>query len=76
VLLEATPASLQVSVRDEGPGIAPGRLDAAAREGRLGVSSSIRGRVADLGGEAVLTTGPGGTEWELTFPRTTSPRPA
>jgi signal transduction histidine kinase len=76
VLLEATPASLQVSVRDEGPGIAPGRLDAAAREGRLGVSSSIRGRVAELGGEAVLTTGPGGTEWELTFPRTTSPRPA
>jgi signal transduction histidine kinase len=69
VLLEATPDAVHVSVRDEGPGIAPGRLEAAEREGRLGVSSSIRGRVADLGGEAVLTTESYGTEWELTFPR-------
>ena len=35
-----------VSVRDDGPGIAGGRLDEAAAEGRLGVSESIRGRVA------------------------------
>ena len=35
----------------------------------MGVSSSIRGRVAELGGEAVLSTGSYGTEWELTFPR-------
>lgn len=68
VLLEATPEALHVSVRDEGPGIPDGRLDTAEREGRLGVASSIRGRVAELGGEAVLSTGSYGTEWELTFP--------
>jgi signal transduction histidine kinase len=68
VLLEATPEALHVSVRDEGPGIPEGRLDAAEREGRLGVASSIRGRVAELGGEAALSTGSYGTEWELTFP--------
>lgn len=69
VLLEATSGAVHVSVRDEGPGIPDGRLEAAEQEGRLGVSSSIRGRVAELGGEAVLTTGSYGTEWELTFPR-------
>ena len=74
VLLEAAPDAVQVSVRDEGPGIPDGRLEVAEGEGRMGVSSSIRGRVAELGGEAVLSTGSYGTEWELTFPRT--PRPA
>jgi signal transduction histidine kinase len=68
VLLEATADALHVSVRDEGPGISAGRLEEAERDGRLGVSSSIRGRVAQLGGEARLTTGSDGTEWELTFP--------
>ena len=57
-----------VTVRDEGPGIPAGRLEEAEREGRLGVASSIRGRVAELGGSATLTTGAEGTEWELTFP--------
>jgi signal transduction histidine kinase len=69
VLLEASADDVQVTVRDEGPGIASGRLEEAEREGRLGVVSSIRGRMSDLGGAAVLTTGPGGTEWELTVPR-------
>ena len=69
VLLEATPDAVLVSVRDEGPGIADGRLEQAEREGRMGVSSSIRGRVAEAGGEGVLSTGSYGTEWELTFPR-------
>lgn len=69
VLLEDRPDRVQISVRDEGPGIAPGRLQAAARDGRLGVSQSIRGRMDDLGGTATLTTGPDGTEWELTVPR-------
>ena len=73
VLLEATRDAIHVSVRDEGPGIADGRLDAAERDGRLGVSSSIRGRVAELGGSAELTTGPFGTEWEITVPL--APRP-
>jgi signal transduction histidine kinase len=69
ILLEAKPSSVHVSVRDEGPGIAPSRLDEAEREGRLGVASSIRGRVGELGGTAELSTGSDGTEWELSFPR-------
>jgi signal transduction histidine kinase len=69
VLLEATPDTVLVSVRDEGPGIPAGRLEEAAAAGRLGVASSIRGRVADLGGTAELTTGSFGTEWELSVPR-------
>ena len=70
VLVEDLGSSVVVTVRDEGPGIAPGRLDEAAGEGRLGVSGSIRGRLEDLGGTAVLTSGAGaGTEWELTLPR-------
>lgn len=69
VLLEETPEAILVTVRDEGPGIPPGRLEEAEREGRLGVASSIRGRVSELGGSATLTTGPYGTEWELSVPR-------
>ena len=45
-----------------------GRLEEAAGQGRLGVSQSIRGRVADLGGTTTLDTGPWGTEWEFVVP--------
>lgn len=70
VLLEDEGDSVVVSVRDDGPGIPAGRLDAAAGEGRLGVAQSIRGRVEDLGGSATLTTAPcQGTEWEFRLPR-------
>lgn len=69
VLLDDLGDAVEVSVRDEGPGIPAGRLDQAAAEGRLGVSGSIRGRIADLGGTATLSTGDFGTEWELTIPR-------
>ena len=68
VLLEAFPDRVVVSVRDEGPGIPAGRLEAAQGDGRLGVVDSIRGRIVELGGTAELTTGTYGTEWELTVP--------
>jgi signal transduction histidine kinase len=68
VLLEGFADRVEISVRDEGPGIPEGRLDQAAADGRLGVSQSIRGRIADLGGSATVTSGADGTEWELTVP--------
>ncbi|WP_343908996.1 MacS family sensor histidine kinase [Nocardioides aquiterrae] len=70
VLLQAFPDRVEVSVRDDGPGIPAGRLDQAATEGRLGIVESIRGRIADLGGTAELATGDFGTEWEIVVPRT------
>lgn len=69
VLLEADPDTVTISVRDDGPGIPAGRLAEAEADGRLGVVSSIRGRLADLGGTAELDTGSWGTEWELKAPR-------
>jgi signal transduction histidine kinase len=68
ILLEAFPDRVEVSVRDEGPGIAEGRLREAEGEGRLGVAASIQGRLRELGGTATLHTGPHGTEWELVAP--------
>ena len=73
VLVEELADEIVVTVRDEGPGIAADRLASAAAEGRMGISGSIRGRLADLGGRAELTTGPTiGTEWELHVPRTST----
>ncbi|MGZ4610962.1 MAG: MacS family sensor histidine kinase, partial [Actinomycetes bacterium] len=56
VLLEDEGEELVVSVRDDGVGIAPDRLAAAAAEGRIGVAGSITGRLRDLGGCAVVTS--------------------
>jgi signal transduction histidine kinase len=72
VLLQAFPDRVELSIRDDGPGIPAGRLEEAAAQGRLGVTESIRGRVADLGGTAELVTGSSGTEWEIVVPRTSS----
>jgi signal transduction histidine kinase len=70
VLLEDLGDTVTVSIRDDGVGIADGRLDEAVKEGRFGISKSIVGRMNWLGGSAELNTGPGrGTEWELTIPR-------
>jgi signal transduction histidine kinase len=70
VLLEDLGDSVTVSIRDDGVGIADGRLEQAASEGRAGVAKSIVGRMNWLGGSAKLNTGPRcGTEWELTLPR-------
>ena len=69
VLLESLPDRVEVSVRDDGPGISEGRLDTAQAEGRLGVAQSICGRLHDLGGSATLETGSWGTEWQLVVPK-------
>lgn len=70
VLLEDTGDTVVVSVGDDGPGIPAGRLDEAAAAGRMGVTGSIVGRLAALGGTAELTTSSNaGTEWELRLPR-------
>ncbi|MER7847561.1 DUF5931 domain-containing protein [Kitasatospora sp. NPDC096077] len=73
ILVEDEPEAVTVSIRDDGPGFAPGRLGEAERAGRLGVSQSIRGRVLDLGGTAELYSAPGeGVEVELRVPRKAS----
>jgi signal transduction histidine kinase len=70
VLVEDEPGSVTVTIRDDGPGIADGRLAEAAAAGRLGVSHSIHGRLRDLGGSASISSVPGeGTEVELRVPR-------
>jgi signal transduction histidine kinase len=70
VLLEDLGDSVTVSVRDDGVGIAAGRLEEAASQGRLGISKSIVGRLTSLGGSAQLRSDVGeGTEWELCVPR-------
>ncbi|NKX87443.1 MacS family sensor histidine kinase [Nocardia coubleae] len=74
VLLEDTGDMLVVSVRDDGVGIAPGRLAEAAAEGRMGVSRSIVGRISALGGTAELLSEDFGTEWEFRIPRHTAHR--
>ncbi|WP_406098070.1 MacS family sensor histidine kinase [Kitasatospora purpeofusca] len=77
ILVEDEPEAVTVSIRDDGPGFAPGRLGEAERAGRLGVSQSIRGRLLDLGGTAELYSAPGeGVEVELRVPRTASGAPA
>jgi signal transduction histidine kinase len=52
VLVEDEGSHVALTVRDNGVGMPAGRLTEAASAGRLGASSSIRGRLADLGGEA------------------------
>jgi signal transduction histidine kinase len=70
VLVDDEGTAIRVSVRDDGPGFATGRLTDAAAAGRLGVSQSIVGRMRDVGGTATVTSAPGqGTEVDLSVPR-------
>ena len=70
VLLEDLDGTVEISVRDEGPGIPDGRLAEAAADGRLGVARSLRGRVADLGGTIMCDTDQDrGTEWIIRLER-------
>jgi signal transduction histidine kinase len=66
VLIEDHGQDVGVTVRDNGVGVLAGRLAEAAGDGRLGVASSIQGRMSDLGGTAVFDSRPGeGTRLEL-----------
>ena len=70
VLLEGDPTGVELTDRDDGVGADPAELLDAAARGRMGVSSSIRGRVEDLGGSAAWETRPGaGCTVRLTVPR-------
>jgi signal transduction histidine kinase len=69
VLVEQEGGQVMVTVRDDGPGIPPGRLAEAASDGRLGVSHAICGRARELGGSATISSAPGtGTEVRLQVP--------
>ncbi|WEV78944.1 DUF5931 domain-containing protein [Janibacter cremeus] len=69
VLLDADDERIEVVIRDNGTGTAPERLVEATAEGRLGASSSIRGRMVDLGGDASWRSpAGGGTTVILTLP--------
>jgi len=70
ILVEDEDGVVTVTLRDDGAGFEAGRLAAAASEGRLGVASSIIGRIEEIGGRACVTSRPGdGTEVEITVSR-------
>lgn len=71
VVVEDLGDEVLLSVRDDGAGTTPDRLAQARADGHLGVSQSIRGRIADLGGWVTVRTAPGdGTEWEMAVSKT------
>ena len=73
VLVDDEGAEVSVTIRDDGPGVSPGRLAEAAAEGRLGVTHAICGRIRDLGGSADIDSTPGvGTEVRLRVPRSSA----
>ena len=70
VVVDDLGADVVVTVRDDGTGVSQERITEAARNGRLGVSSSIKGRIEDLGGRARYLPSPGGgTMVEMWIPK-------
>jgi len=68
VYAEALDGELVISVRDDGVGFIYDELR-LAREGKLGLLKSMKGRVEDLGGAMLVHTGPErGTEIEFRLP--------
>ncbi|WP_433006209.1 MacS family sensor histidine kinase [Kribbella sp. CA-294648] len=66
VVVEDLGTDVLLSIRDDGVGTTADRLEVDRADGHLGVSQSIRGRIADLGGTVSVRTAPGeGTEWEM-----------
>lgn len=79
ILLEDLGDQVSLTIRDNGAGMPPGRLAEAAAEGRLGIASSIHGRMVDLGGTATWDSAPGrGCTVTLRAPKDLEPlaRPA
>jgi signal transduction histidine kinase len=75
LLLEGDSTGVELTIRDDGVGADVGAVLGAVERGRMGVSSSIRGRVEDLGGSVTWTTRPGGgCVVRMTVPRTSVPR--
>jgi signal transduction histidine kinase len=69
VLVEERSGAVTVSVRDDGAGIAEGRLAEARAGGRLGVAQSIVGRIEAVGGTLTIESRPQeGTEVEIVVP--------
>lgn len=69
ILLEKLDHCVRVVIRDDGTGIADGRVAEAERLGRLGIAKSISGRMTQLDGRAAVTSTPGqGTVVELEIP--------
>jgi signal transduction histidine kinase len=69
VVYEQSDQAVRVTVRDNGAGMADGRLAEAERDSRLGVAGSIRGPVVGVGGTVRITSAPGaGTEIVLEVP--------
>jgi signal transduction histidine kinase/phage shock protein PspC (stress-responsive transcriptional regulator) len=66
VYVESSPASIEVSVTDRGPGFSVGAIPSD----RMGVRESIVARMQRAGGNAAVSPGPGGTgtEIRLTLP--------
>jgi len=70
VLVDDLGSDVVVTVRDNGVGVTEERLAQASGVGRIGVASSIHGRIADLGGRASYLFGPGGgTTVEMWVPK-------